>query len=310
MGIQKLAFKRFVRFFVPGIIFFFLFKNLYNSWSKITGYEWQFNYPSLIISFVLVLGAFVVSAWGWKLVLNRMGENTDLLTSLIIYILSLPARYIPGSIWSEVGRFYLAEKEGIPKAKIVVSIVLDKMLMIVSSSMIALVSFSFWPERGVSFKTLPFLLVIPAGLVFLHPSLLKASINFALRKAKREEISIDLEYKDIIFLLGFHCFISWGINGIAFFFLADSTFDIPVSVLPAFIGIYATGWVIGQVSIFVPNGLGVREGIFALLFSYYMPSGMGTVVALLSRVWVTIAELLWVCVIASVSRKRKGMYWT
>jgi hypothetical protein len=62
--------------------------------------------------------------------------------------------------------------------------------------------------------------------------------------------------------------------------------------LPAFAGIFAGAWVLGFLSFLAPGGLGVREGILVYLLGFHLPSHVAIVVTLLSRLWVTAAELM------------------
>ncbi len=140
-------------------------------------------------------------------------------------------------------------------------------------------------------------------LVGLHPRVLNGLLNVALRVLKRAPVILTLRYGDIL-LVTLFWLVSWAIAGCAFYMLLLSLFPaVPVSVLPICIGIYAIAWDIGFVSFITPSGLGFREGAIVGLFALAVPFMPGTVVgilALLSRLVSTIAEL--VCVsIAYVS---------
>jgi uncharacterized membrane protein YbhN (UPF0104 family) len=58
------------------------------------------------------------------------------------------------------------------------------------------------------------------------------------------------------------------------------------------IGISAAGYVGGYLAVFVPGGLGVREGLYALLLTAYVPPPMAVAIAILCRLWLTACELL------------------
>ncbi|MGH7563721.1 MAG: hypothetical protein ACREK5_04780 [Gemmatimonadota bacterium] len=45
-------------------------------------------------------------------------------------------------------------------------------------------------------------------------------------------------------------------------------------------------------AVFVPGGLGVREGVYALLLAEVLPGPLAAAVAILSRVWLTAVEVL------------------
>jgi hypothetical protein len=86
-------------------------------------------------------------------------------------------------------------------------------------------------------------------------------------------------------------FVVWLWQGIGFFLLIRSFYEIEIAQWPFFWGIYTLAWMVGFLSLLTPGGLGVREGIMTFFLSLYMPVSMAIIVALLARVWNTIAEL-------------------
>ncbi|MFN2383619.1 MAG: hypothetical protein ABR559_05075, partial [Gemmatimonadota bacterium] len=57
-------------------------------------------------------------------------------------------------------------------------------------------------------------------------------------------------------------------------------------------GVCAVGYLAGYLAVFVPGGLGVREGVYALLLANYLPGSVAVAVAILSRLWLTGCELV------------------
>jgi hypothetical protein len=72
----------------------------------------------------------------------------------------------------------------------------------------------------------------------------------------------------------------------------------PLIAWPICIGIYALAWDIGFVSFITPSGLGFREGAIVGLFAlaFPLPGALAAIIALLSRLVSTIAELLCVSI--------------
>jgi uncharacterized membrane protein YbhN (UPF0104 family) len=73
----------------------------------------------------------------------------------------------------------------------------------------------------------------------------------------------------------------------------------PLAALPVCIGIYAIAWDFGFVTFITPSGLGFRELAIGVLFALalpFVPGALVAVIALLSRVVSTFAELLCVSV--------------
>jgi hypothetical protein len=63
--------------------------------------------------------------------------------------------------------------------------------------------------------------------------------------------------------------------------------------------------VIGYLSLLTPSGLGVREGILALLLTEVFAAPLPTVIAIVARLWMVLAELLGAGVALVMWRRRK-----
>jgi len=147
--------------------------------------------------------------------------------------------------------------------------------------------------------------MILALLVVLYPRVLNWLLNLTLRLLKRDPVVLSLRYSDILLITLAWC-ISWLVAGGAFYVLLLALWPgTPLVALPICIGIYAIAWDIGFVSFITPSGLGFREaaivGLFALALP--LPTGLGTVMAFLSRLVSTVAELVCVGIAYMVSRK-------
>jgi uncharacterized membrane protein YbhN (UPF0104 family) len=56
-------------------------------------------------------------------------------------------------------------------------------------------------------------------------------------------------------------------------------------------GAFAFSLTIGFLAVFVPGGLGVREGILVLLLSLYFPLPVATLISIFSRLYISVVEL-------------------
>ena len=98
--------------------------------------------------------------------------------------------------------------------------------------------------------------------------------------------------------------VGWILYGIAFFFFTGSVVSVPFTKIYMFPGVFAAAYLVGLIAIFVPGGLGVREGILATLMGNFFLLPVATAIALASRLWFTLAEI--VCVgVALRLRSRK-----
>jgi hypothetical protein len=75
-----------------------------------------------------------------------------------------------------------------------------------------------------------------------------------------------------------------------------------VSVLPIAAGAYALAWSVGFVLIPFPGGVGPRELAFIAALAPVMPRGSAIVVAVVSRLVLTIGDLVWAAVALGLGR--------
>jgi hypothetical protein len=80
--------------------------------------------------------------------------------------------------------------------------------------------------------------------------------------------------------------------GTAFFMFASSFVDLDVRCWWAFVGLWSFSSTAGLVIVLAPYGLGVKEGLLALLLQAFMPLGAAAAISLASRLWIVVVEVL------------------
>ena len=277
-------------------VFFFLSRNICQNWEQISKHKWNFNYLSLTASFLFLSCGLFLTAGAWVLILNKVNGNLGLKKGLRIWFCSSLARYVPGKVWIVLGRAYLCEKEGLSKSGVFISIVLEMALTIVSGMLIFLFSLLFWFQKELWNYLIFSLLLAPIGML-LHPLFLNKIVNLGLRLAKKSQVKLDIAPIEVLKLLLFYILI-WLVNCAAFYFLANSIYQTPISKFLSFSGIYTIAGVSGLLAIFAPAGLGVKEGMLTILLSLHIPTSIATIIALLNRIWFVLTEM--VCVGLSI----------
>ena len=133
-----------------------------------------------------------------------------------------------------------------------------------------------------------------------YPRVLEKTLNLGLRILKKEKIELDISTKDvIIYLLGYS--VSWLLFGLAFLIFVKAMAQADFRMYPMLTGAFAFSLNIGFLAIFTPGGIGVREGVLVFLLSSFFPLPVSTLIALLSRLWITVGELL--CFLIAVPLK-------
>jgi uncharacterized membrane protein YbhN (UPF0104 family) len=292
---RKKIIKRIFQVVLIVVIFYFLAKNLYVNWNKIAEYDWHINYYFLVFSWLLSIGGGFLIALGWNLILRVLGGRLNYKRALKIFFITDLAKYIPGKVWTMVGKVYMCKEEGVPVAVTSTSVVIQPLIQVISGLLIFLLSLPFWTKTSDFINNLYFFFpLIPIGLLFLHPAIMTKPLNFVLRKLKQKPIEIKIKYRDILLILLLWCGL-WVLTGITYYFLIISVHPFPLSNLPVTIGIFA---IAGVSQFLTPSGIGVLEGMLTVLLGLYFPLPVAILIALLARVWKTISEL--VCIAITV----------
>ena len=292
---RKRIIKRILQVILIAVIFYFLARNLYINWNKIAEYNWRINYYFLVFSWLLSVGGGFLIALGWNLILRVLGGRLSHKRALKIFFITDLAKYIPGKVWTMVGKVYMCKEEGVPVAVTSTSVVIQPLIQVISGLLIFLLSLPFWTKTSDFMNNLYFLFfLIPVGLLFLHPAIMAKPLNFVLRKLKQKPIELNMKYSHILLILLLWCGL-WVLTGITFYLLIISVHPFPLLNLPVTIGIFA---IAGVSQFLTPSGIGVLEGMLTVLLGLYFPIPVAILIALLVRVWKTVSEL--VCVAITV----------
>ena len=73
----------------------------------------ELNYSYFIISVVFLILGFIFSAISWKVALKLHGINISNKKAIVSHGLPVFAKYIPGRIWTIIGRAALVENENV-----------------------------------------------------------------------------------------------------------------------------------------------------------------------------------------------------
>ena len=108
---------------------------------------------------------------------------------------------------------------------------------------------------------------------------------------KREPLDIQATYGDMLVLFGARL-LGHLMLGVGFVLFARGVTAVSWQQAPAMIASYVGAWLIGLLAFVVPMGIGVREGVLALLLQNRFPFGVIGVMALGYRTWILIRDLI------------------
>lgn len=257
------------------------------NWKALSHYPWQLDYLRLLLAVALWCLYFTCMAGIWVCAARWAGATISMGAGVWVWVSSMLARYVPGSIWHVAGRVYTASRIGIPAEVTFVSTLVEQVLTVAGELIVFTITLPIWPNLPPS-STLLALIVIPMALLGLHPRALNTVLHLVSRALKRPPAAIPLGYRHLLLLQVGYCGTAF-VNGLAFFVLAGTLDQDLGRQLPLLVGSYLLARAIGFLSLITPTGIGVREAVLVAALSPYSPSA-AMASALLARFLSTAAE--------------------
>lgn len=273
-------------------IFYYLINRIYKDWELVKTASFSTSTPLIIASILLLLFLFFFQVFIWQKILIDNGYSISFWKSYKIFTLSNLGRYIPGKVWQVLGMMYMAEKENIPKSVTAVSAVFVLLLSIIAGAFFVCATFlSNW-DFIEKFHIDYFILLLPLCLFSLHPRIMNFVVVLLGKIFKREMQTLNYNTKKLLKYLSLYFFF-WLVYGVSFSLFLSGIY--PLNSIKEYItiaGIYPSAFLVGYLTLIVPGGIGVREGVVAMLLSYFMPPAVASTIAILSRVWFSAVELI------------------
>jgi len=272
-------------------------------WQALQKTGWSFQYTLLVLSIIGVAILIFICVYGWHLVLLALGQKLPLKSSLFIWSMSFPTRYIPGGIWSYTSRASLARNEGIEITPIILSMYIETLLVIVSSITIGIIAF-FLLVIDFPIK-LEIIFLVWSGAVFLlHPKIMTPLINMITKNVGVLENMRLANIKTTFQLLVYYVFY-WIICGGIFLLFVLSIYPLDYKYWIPVGASFALCYFVGYIIFFVPSGIGVRESAIYITLSSILPDDINLLVSSGSRLWLMAGEMLFL-IIAFLFNMNKG----
>ena len=271
-------------------IIFFIIKYVKSNIDALQNFKFQINYLYLSVSF-FILSAFILNqSFLWYYLTFQNNCNINLPTSIITRIYSEFGKYVPGKIVGYAMLFFKYSNEG--KSKMLVSFCMffELLSTILAATLIFLFSIILTERHEFQIYKILIITLLLAFFILIHPKILNYFIAIFLKILKQEEVKLNISYFQLLKIISLYV-ANFMIFGISFFLFINSIYDVSFSYFLFLTGTTAAAGLIGLFAIFVPAGLGVREGVMVFTLSFIIPPAFAGIIALTSRIWLTLGEI-------------------
>ncbi len=245
----------------------------------------------LLASAVIVWAMYAALIAAWRAMLVSWGQQLDPLTATRIWTVSNLGKYVPGKVWALAGMALLSQRAGVaPWAAAASAVVLQAVGIGTGAALVggagAVTLEAAHPGTRAALLGLVLASAAAVALVLWPPAARRL-----LRLAGVDAKSARPPAASALGLGIASNLLAWIGYGVALVCLArgllpDTRLDVPTAV-----GTFTASYLAGLLALVAPGGIGVRESVMILLLQAPMGLAAATVVALSSRVLLTITEL-------------------
>ena len=267
---------------------------LWKNWGAVSSELGKISPLALVAALLCTLAAPVLTLLGWRVLLADLGTRLPAAPAASVFFVGQLGKYVPGSVWTVVAQAEMGSRLHVPRRRMAVAGLLSIGLAVITGCLIGIPAVPRLLARDEhAFSWWWVVIAVVLGAALLWPRLLNAAISRGLRLLRREVLEHDLSGRAVVVTSAWFVG-AWVAVGLAAFILSRAVApDVDTGqLLLACISGYALASAAGMFSILVPAGVGVRDGVLALVLMTLMPAPAATAVVVVARFLAVIADLL------------------
>jgi len=267
-------------------------KGLRADWGRVLG------------SGAIVLSTYLILVEAWRATLRVWSESLPFGTAARIWFVSNLGKYVPGKVWQIAAMGAMAQKAGVSAAAAVGSSLIVNLVSIVAGfAVIAVtaagkvgtaVGVGASSDGGRSAELAVIAIAIAGGAALLLAPVAVPRLATLAGRVTGRTIPIPRVPPRAIWVAAASTTASWLLYGIAFALFAHGVSPRATGNASSYIAVYTGSYLAGYLALFAPGGVGVREAILVLAMPRFGLASApdAAVIAITSRLWLTILEIL------------------
>ncbi len=280
-----------IRLLLTIIVLAFWFIFLAANRQELTRYPWRLAWLPLLASWAVLAVQIVLVGSVWQQTLRLTGGELSWHSGVAIWLQAQLARYIPGGVWEYAGRYALSSASGVNRRALGLSVGVEMALQAASGAVFLVAALLLRSDDATGDFLLPALGLVAACALLLMPPVFSRLVNAGLHLLRRPSLTLRLTYSDLVKLFVL-ALLGHALNGLGFVLFLSGLIELPRVAVPLVLAGFIGAWLIGYLAVFVPTGMGVREGALALLLQGVLPAAPLGAAALGYRVFVALRDLM------------------
>jgi hypothetical protein len=260
-------------------------------------------YSVVLSECALVLGV-LAGTIAWQTIIDDLGKPIGVFRGAQIMLVGSLGKYVPGSVWAYLLQMELGRKAGLPRARIFTGSLIHVGVSIVAALMLGVAALPVVLHDKTMRGAAWLFILLPVGLVALHPRTLTCATSLVLRTLKRPPLDHRLRWSTIGKVLGL-LLLSYVLLGTHLWLLASSVGTAGFAGLMLCSGAIAVGLTAGLFAFVLPSGAGVREAVVTASLAAMSGNTVAAfALAVASRLMFIVADLVTAGAAALLARWR------
>ena len=294
-----------LRWLLAAVIIVFLVQRLARDWPQVRESIAHLKWMWLAVGSLPGLAYFFFRVVAWQRALESVGVPSKYWAAGKVWMNSEIIRYIPGNVWSVVGRVAMAPRLGAEKVAVFSSMVLEALALIMTAtglSALMLIAYPYYLFTGRAIVLVAIAML--CGLVSVR-SISRWSVALVYRIVRKKD--------KIPATSGLGRSFVW----MAVAWLSFAVFQVctakalglqmrDITDVAVVSGVFLVSWLVGYLSFITPSGLGVREAVLAFLLAPFMGAGAAVLLAVLSRAVMILIEVIALGIVNVVASSREN----
>lgn len=290
-----------------GAAFFFLGRQVYERRETLARLAVAAHPLPLIAASLLTLAGYALMVGTWSWCLRWWGQRLSYATALRIWFLSNLARFIPGAVWQFAGLASMSAEAGVSPVAAMGGVLLQQVVALATGLAVTLafapqalaaLGYAVPPAMGVPLAVVG-LVALVAIVPLAAPRLQRLTSRFARAQAFWPKPPIS-EFAGYVAAL----VLPWVAYGVAFWLFGVSLFGAAAPGLWLAASVFTASYVAGILVVIAPGGIGVREAALTLLLTPAIGADRALFLAVTSRLWLTLVEILGALSVLALSPRR------
>lgn len=279
--------------------FYFILKLISPEWGSIKEQITHVNLSLLVLAIFCFLAYYFLRCFLWQIILQAYSYSLLFKETAFLWGMSEVNRYIPGNIWSLLGRTMLFHKKEVAKKDIAAALLVEAQFVLIGAVVVSLVSVGFIFDKIFPFlwfsdflQTIIYIAIFCIALLYVFQSEILAFLGKTPKGYLQHLLpGFGSGVQIRLFLISLLAFFFFGLG---YYFAISSVFLLHPQLVFVYAGFFVFSLLVGYLSFITPAGLGVREGVVLFGLLSTMSASLAGLAAIFSRVVLVAAEIIFI----------------